>query len=78
VRRLLVTANVVLGSSILVTLVIEAIRSSETFVLTRATRRNIQEDGVLHSHLRENLKSYLFTLFMHDEFCLLTQRYVAR
>jgi hypothetical protein len=27
-------------------------------VLTRATRRNIQEDTILHSHRRENLKSY--------------------
>jgi hypothetical protein len=27
-------------------------------VLTRATRRNIPEDASLHSHRRENLKSY--------------------
>jgi hypothetical protein len=31
--------------------------SSGTLVLTRATRRNIQEDGILHSHRRENLES---------------------
>jgi hypothetical protein len=28
-------------------------------VLTRGTRRNIPEDGILHSHPRENLKSYI-------------------
>jgi hypothetical protein len=37
----------------------EAIRSSETSVQsTISTRRHTPEDGILHSHRRENLKSY--------------------
>jgi hypothetical protein len=39
----------------------EAIRSSETSVLTKNTWRKIPEDGFLHSHRRENT-----FLYCHD------------
>jgi hypothetical protein len=57
--RVLLTTNVVPSWQILMNLMMEVIRSFETSVLTRPTRHHTPEDSILHSHCRENLKSYI-------------------
>jgi hypothetical protein len=59
VLRLLVTANFIPSWPFLVTLIMWAISSSQTSVLTTATWRDITEEGILHSHRLENLKFYI-------------------
>jgi hypothetical protein len=65
--QLLVTANLS-KSPILVTLMMEAVLSSDTFVLIRATLRHIPEDGILQilsyspfwDYQEQNIITYIF------------------
>jgi hypothetical protein len=58
----------------IVTLMKEVPGSSETSVLTRATRHNNPGDTILHSHRHENLKSYIET----PQFSLLKKLKILR
>jgi hypothetical protein len=62
VRRLLVAANVVPSTPILVTLMMETLDSFEALVFTRATQQNVPEDDIL----QVVLKYVKFQVFGND------------
>jgi hypothetical protein len=58
VLQLLVTADIVPSSPILSTMMMYAVRSSETSALTRATGRHIPEHGIVYvNNMTETLPS---------------------
>jgi hypothetical protein len=77
-RWFLVTVSVVPSSPILVTLMKEALSSSKTSVLTRATQRNVPDGTILHSKdlsdkllgLSEGDKDQDYALYLPHEFVM--------
>jgi hypothetical protein len=53
------TVNVVAGLLNLSTLMMEPIRSSEMYVVTKARRHHVPEDSIFPSHRRVNVPYYI-------------------
>jgi hypothetical protein len=68
--------NIFPSSLILVTLLMEVIRSSDTSLFARDTVRHILEDGTLRSRLREDLKSYIMLMLAPTASLLVRDTYV--
>jgi hypothetical protein len=68
VFQLLLTTNVVPSSPILVTLMTEAMHSSEMLVLTSATRHDIPDDGILQCIL--TIHDFLSVYFIYRIGCV--------
>jgi hypothetical protein len=66
--RSLVNANVVPGSTILVTQMMEAIRSYKTSVLTKATWHNIPTDGIQDKFNFLSLSLTIFSKFLLNNY----------
>jgi hypothetical protein len=60
VLRLLVTANGIPTLLILFTLMMEAISSPETSILTEGTRHHLPNDGILHLNLSSSLRARVY------------------
>jgi hypothetical protein len=66
-KTILLTTKALTSLSIISSGITEKIGSSVTSLSTRATLRHIPEVGVLRSHLRGNLKPYLWYWWLHSK-----------